>query len=411
MRAYERFLTYAKIHTQSSEDTGVTPSTPVQWDLARVLEQELRDLGVQNVKLDEQWCIVTGHIPATTGMEHVPALGFLAHMDTAPAFSGENVNPVLHENYDGGDVVLPQEGRVIRAEEFPFLADLKGKTLITADGTTLLGADDKAGIAEIMTLCERLLAGEVAHGPICVAFTPDEEIGEGPNHFDVEGFGAQYAYTVDGGAAGSIEYENFNAASAKVDITGVSVHPGYAKDVMVNAILLAQQLNTLLPAQETPAHTDGYEGFFHLDRLEGTTASARMEYIIRDHDRAKFEQRKAQMRRAVETIQGQYPAARVELTMQDSYYNMKEKLEDCMFLIENAQKAAQAAGVKAEVEPIRGCTDGARLSFMGLPCPNLGTGGYNFHGPLECVAVEDMDAVTDILVHLAEIHGKTFTNC
>ncbi len=411
MRAYERFLTYAKIHTQSSEDTGVTPSTSCQWDLARVLEQELRDLGVQDVKLDQQWCIVSGHIPATPGMEHVPALGFLAHMDTAPAFSGENVNPIFHENYDGGDVVLPQEGRVIRASEFPFLADLKGKTLITADGSTLLGADDKAGIAEIMTLCERLLAGEVAHGPICVAFTPDEEIGEGPNHFDVEGFGAKYAYTVDGGAAGSIEYENFNAASAKVDITGVSVHPGYAKDVMVNALLLAQQLNAQLPDQETPAHTDGYEGFFHLDRLEGTTAFARMEYIIRDHDRAKFEQRKAQMRQAVDTIQAQYPTAQVVLTMQDSYYNMQEKLTDCMFLIENAQKAAQEAGVKAEVEPIRGGTDGARLSFMGLPCPNLGTGGYNFHGPLECVAVEDMDAVVDILVHLADIHGKTFTIC
>lgn len=411
MRAYERFLTYAKIHTQSSEDTGVTPSTPIQWDLARVLEQELRDLGVQDVKLDEQWCIVTGHIPATPGMEQVPALGFLAHMDTAPAFSGENVNPVFHENYDGSDVALPREGRVIRAEEFPFLADLKGKTLITADGTTLLGADDKAGIAEIMTLCQRLLAGEVAHGPICVAFTPDEEIGEGPNHFDVAGFGAQYAYTVDGGAAGSIEYENFNAASAKVDITGVSVHPGSAKDIMVNAILLAQQLNALLPAQETPAHTEGYEGFYHLDRLEGTAAAVRMEYIIRDHDRAKFEQRKEAMRQAVATIQAQYPTAHGELTMQDSYYNMKEKLTDCMFLIENAKKAAQAAGVTPEVEPIRGGTDGARLSFMGLPCPNLGTGGYNFHGPLECITVEDMDAVVDILVHLTDIHGKTFTNC
>ena len=411
MRAYERFLTYAKIHTQSSEDTGVTPSTPIQWDLARVLEQELTALGVQDVKLDDQWCIVTGRIPATPGLEHVPALGFLAHMDTAPAFFGENVNPILHENYDGGDVALPREGRVIRAEEFPFLADLKGKTLITADGSTLLGADDKAGIAEIMTLCERLLAGEVPHGPICVAFTPDEEIGEGPNHFDVAGFGAQYAYTVDGGAAGSIEYENFNAASAKVDITGVSVHPGYAKDVMVNAILLAQELNALLPAQETPAHTEGYEGFFHLDRLEGTTAFARMEYIIRDHDRAKFEQRKETMRQAVAAVQAKYPAAQVVLDLKDSYYNMQEKLTDCMFLIENARKAAQAAGVKPEVEPIRGGTDGARLSFMGLPCPNLGIGGYNFHGPLECVAVEDMHAVADILVHLTDIHGKTFTNC
>ena len=411
MRAYERFLKYAKIHTQSSEDTGVTPSTPVQWDLARVLEQELRDLGVQDVKLDEQWCIVTGRIPATPGMEHVPALGFLAHMDTAPAFSGENVNPILHENYDGGDVALPQEGRVIRAAEFPFLAGLKGKTLITADGTTLLGADDKAGVAEIVTLCQRLLAGEIAHGPVCVGFTPDEEIGEGPNHFDVPAFGAKYAYTVDGGAAGSIEYENFNAASAKVEITGVSVHPGSAKDIMVNAILLAQELNALLPAQETPAHTEGYEGFFHLDRLEGTTAWAHMDYIIRDHDRAKFEQRKTQMRQAVEAIQAKYPTAQVVLTMQDSYYNMKEKLADCMFLIENARQAAQEAGVTPEVEPIRGGTDGARLSFMGLPCPNLGTGGYNFHGPLECVTVEDMDAVVDILVRLTDIHGKTFTNC
>ena len=411
MRAYERFLKYAKIHTQSSEDTGVTPSTPVQWDLARVLEQELRDLGVQDVKLDEQWCIVTGRIPATPGMEHVPALGFLAHMDTAPAFSGENVNPILHENYDGGDVALPREGRVIRAAEFPFLAGLKGKTLITADGTTLLGADDKAGVAEIVTLCQRLLAGEIAHGPVCVAFTPDEEIGEGPNHLDVAAFGAKYGYTVDGGAAGSIEYENFNAASAKVEITGVSVHPGSAKDIMVNAILLAQELNALLPAQETPAHTEGYEGFFHLDRLEGTTAFARMEYIIRDHDRAKFEQRKTQMRQAVEAIQAKYPTAQVVLTMQDSYYNMKEKLADCMFLIENARQAAQEAGVTPEVEPIRGGTDGARLSFMGLPCPNLGTGGYNFHGPLECVTVEDMDAVVDILVRLTDIHGKTFTNC
>ena len=411
MRAYERFLKYARMNTQSSEDTGVTPSTPWQWDLARVLKQELDELGVEDVRLDEQWCIVTGRIPATPGLEHVPALGFLAHIDTAPAFSGENVNPILHENYDGGDVALPREGRVIRASEFPFLAELKGKTLITADGSTLLGADDKAGIAEIMTLCQRLLTGEVPHGPICVAFTPDEEIGEGPNHFDVAACGAKYAYTVDGGAAGSIEYENFNAAGARVDITGVSVHPGSAKDIMVNAIVLAQQLGALLPAQETPAHTQGYEGFYHLDRLEGTAAAVHMEYIIRDHDRAGFEARKETLRQAVATIQAQYPTAQVELTMQDSYYNMKEKLKDCMFLIENAKRAAHASGIQPEVEPIRGGTDGARLSFMGLPCPNLGTGGYNFHGPLECIAVEDMDAVVDILVSLADIHGKTFTNC
>ena len=410
MRAYERFLKYAKIHTASAEEQGVTPSTSCQWELARVLVDELRQLGLEDPGVDDN-CIVTAWLPATLGYEDAPALGFLAHMDTAPAFSGENVQPILHADYDGGDIVLPKEGRVIRAADFPFLAGLKGKTVITADGSTLLGADDKAGIAEIMTLCERLIRDKLPHGRICVAFTPDEEIGEGPNHFDVAGFGAQYAYTVDGGAAGSIEYENFNAASAKVDITGVSVHPGSAKDIMVNAILLAQQLNAQLPAQETPAHTEGYEGFYHLDRLEGTAAAVRMEYIIRDHDRAKFEQRKETMRQAVATIQAQYPTAHVELTMQDSYYNMKEKLTDCMFLIENAKKAAQAAGVTPEVEPIRGGTDGARLSFMGLPCPNLGTGGYNFHGPLECITVEDMDAVVDILVHLTDIHGKTFTNC
>ena len=411
MRAYERFLTYAKTHTQSSEDSGLTPSTACQWDLARLLEGELKELGVSDVRLDETWCIVTGRIPATPGLEVVPALGFLAHMDTAPAFSGEGVNPVFHENYDGGDVVLPKEGRVIRASDFPFLAGLKGKTLITADGSTLLGADDKAGIAEIVTLCQRLLAGEIPHGPICVAFTPDEEIGEGPDHFDVAAFGAKYAYTVDGGAAGSIEYENFNAASAKVEITGVSVHPGSAKDIMENAILLAQELNGLLPCEETPAHTQGYEGFFHLDRLEGTTAFARMEYIIRDHDRASFEKRKTLMEQAAAQVQANHPTAQVKLTLQDSYYNMKEKLEGCMFLVENAKEAARQVGVEPEVEPIRGGTDGARLSYMGLPCPNLGTGGYNFHGPLECITVEDMDRVTDILVRLVDIHTKTFTNC
>ena len=410
MRAYERFLKYVTIYTTSDEESTSHPSTARQFDLAHLLVEQLKELGVADAAVDEK-CYVYGTLPATPGYEEKPALGFVSHMDTAPAAPGENVKPQVFENYDGGNVLFAGTGEYMTVEKFPELANWKGQTLITADGTTLLGADDKAGIAEIMTLCQRLLAGEIAHGPICVAFTPDEEIGEGPNHFDVAGFGAQYAYTVDGGAAGSIEYENFNAASAKVDITGVSVHPGSAKDIMVNAILLAQQLNAQLPAQETPAHTEGYEGFYHLDRLEGTAAAVRMEYIIRDHDRAKFEQRKETMRQAVATIQAQYPTAHVELTMQDSYYNMKEKLTDCMFLIENAKKAAQAAGVTPEVEPIRGGTDGARLSFMGLPCPNLGTGGYNFHGPLECITVEDMDAVVDILVHLTDIHGKTFTNC
>ncbi|MDD6160836.1 MAG: peptidase T [Oscillospiraceae bacterium] len=404
MRAYERFLKYAKIHTQSAEDTGVTPSTPCQWDLARMLEKELRELGVSDVKLDERWCIVTGHIPATPGCEDAPALGFLAHMDTAPAFSGENVDPILHENYDGGDVVLPREGRVIKVSDFPFLKDLEGKTLITADGSTLLGADDKAGVAEIMTLCERILSEALPHGKLCIAFTPDEEIGEGPDHFDVPAFGARYAYTVDGGAAGSIEFENFNAAGARVDITGVSVHPGSAKNIMENALLIAQELNGKLPADAIPARTEGYEGFFHLDRLEGTTAFARMEYIIRDHDREKFGEKKALMESACAQVQAAHPTAKVELTMKDSYYNMSEKLTECMHLIDNAKKAAEMAGVAPTVEPIRGGTDGARLSFMGLPCPNLGTGGYNFHGPLECVAAEDMDRVVEILVNLVDLY-------
>lgn len=405
MRAYERLLKYVKIHTTSSDETGTTPSTPCQWDLARLLVDELKELGLENPSVNEH-CVVTAWLPATPGCEDAPALGLLAHMDTSPAFSGENVNPILHENYDGGDITLPKEGRVIKAADFPFLAGLKGKTLITADGSTLLGADDKAGVAEIMTLCERLIAEKLPHGRLCVAFTPDEEIGEGPDHFDVAAFGAKYAYTVDGSAAGSIEYENFNAASAKVDITGVSVHPGSAKGVMENALLIAQEFNALLPPDAIPAKTEGYEGFFHLDAMTGTTASAHMEYIIRDHDKGEFVVKQGLMKRAAAQVQDAHPTAKVELTLKDSYYNMREKLADCMHLVDNAKKAAELAGLVPAVEPIRGGTDGARLSYMGLPCPNLGTGGYNFHGPLELCCVEEMDAVVDILVNIMALYSK-----
>ena len=405
MRAYERLLKYVQIHTTSSEETGATPSTPGQWDLARVLVDELKELGLENPSVNEH-CIVTAWLPASPGCEGAPALGLLAHMDTAPAFSGENVKPILHEKYDGGDIALPQGGRVIKAADFPFLAGLKGKTLITADGSTLLGADDKAGVAEIMTLCQRVIDENLPHGRLCIAFTPDEEIGEGPDHFDVAAFGAQYAYTVDGSAAGSIEYENFNAASAKVDITGVSVHPGTAKDVMENALLIAQELNSLLPPEAVPARTEGYEGFFHLDALTGTTAFAHMEYIVRDHDREKFEAKKTLLERSAAQVQAAHPTARVELTLKDSYYNMKEKLTDCMHLVDNARRAAELAGLTPAVEPIRGGTDGARLSYMGLPCPNLGTGGYNFHGPLELACVEEMDAVVEVLRHIVELYSK-----
>ena len=404
MSATERFLRYAKIHTTSSDRTGTTPSTACQWDLAKDLVEELKTLGLEDPSVDEH-CIVTAWVPAAPGYEKAPVIGFLAHMDTSPAFSGENVVPTPHPDYDGGDVVLPKEGRVIKVADFPFLQDLAGKTLITADGSTLLGADDKAGVAEIVELAARLMEGAIPHGRVAVAFTPDEEIGEGPDHFDVAAFGAQYAYTVDGGAAGSIEYENFNAAGAAVCITGVSVHPGSSKGIMENALLIAQQINAALPPKDIPAETEGYEGFFHLDRLEGTVAAATMEYIIRDHDREKFEARKALLEQVCAQAAAAHPTAKVELDMRDSYYNMRQQIEPCMHLIDNAKKAAEMAGVEPVVEPIRGGTDGARLSFMGLPCPNLGTGGYNFHGPMECVCAEDMEKVVEILLNIVKLYS------
>lgn len=406
MRAYERFLNYVKMNTESAAGMGKSPSTDGQWDLARLLVEELNTLGMKDAKVSE-FGVVTAVLPATPGCEAVPTLGFLAHMDTAPAFSGAGVVPIVHENYDGGDVVLPKEGRVIRLADFPEMATLKGRTLITADGSTLLGADDKAGVAEVMTLCEELITSGAPHGKLCVAFTPDEEIGEGPNHFDVPAFGAKYAYTVDGSKEGGIEYENFNAASAKVEITGVSVHPGEAKDAMENALLIAMELNAKLPPEEIPARTEGYQGFFHLDEMNGTVAFAKMDYIIRDHDMERFTQRKALMEQVVQEVQAAHPKAKLELTLRDSYYNMVGQLKDCMHLIENAREAARMAGVEPTTTAIRGGTDGARLSFKGLPCPNLGTGGYNFHGPYECVTVEGMDTVVAILRNIVALYAKT----
>lgn len=403
MRAYERFLTYAKVCTESADGTGQTPSTPGQWELARLLAKELEELGLREVAVSGH-CVVTAVLPATPGYEAAPALGFIAHMDTAPAFSGQNVQPILHPDYDGGDVALPKNGLVLRTEDFPALREVKGRTLITADGSTLLGADDKAGVAEIMTLCQELIEGNIPHGKLCVAFTPDEEIGEGADHFDVAAFGAQYAYTVDGGAENEIEYENFNAASALVEITGVSVHPGSAKDAMENALLLAMEVNAQLPAGEIPARTEGYEGFFHLDEMSGGVAEARMAYIIRDHDKERFQARKARMEAAVAAVQAAHPKARLTLTMRDSYYNMAEKLAECMHLIENAKTAVRQAGLEPETPPVRGGTDGARLSYMGLPCPNLGTGGYNYHGPYEFITAEGMDAVVEILKNLVALY-------
>jgi tripeptide aminopeptidase len=373
--------------------------------LAHQLVEEMTRLGLDHPSVDAN-CIVTAWLPATAGYEEAPAIGFLAHMDTAPAFSGDGVTPIVHPNYDGEDIVLPKDGRVIKKAEFPFLADWKGHTVITADGSTLLGADDKAGVAEIMTLCERLQQTGEPHGKLCIAFTPDEEIGEGPDHFDVASFGARYAYTVDGGEAGSIEYENFNAASATVHITGVSVHPGSAKGIMENALLLAGEINALLPPDAIPGKTEGYEGFYHLERLDGNAAEATMEYILRDHDHDRFEAKKETMRRITAQIAACHPTAKIELTLRDSYYNMAQQLTGCMHLVENAKKAAVRVGITPTVMPIRGGTDGARLSYMGLPCPNLGTGGANFHGPYEIASAESMDAVVDILQELVRIYAE-----
>ena len=404
MRAVERFCRYAAYDTQSSELSGTSPATEKQLVLAKVLCEELTALGAENAHVDE-YGYVYGWVPAAPGCEAAPALGLIAHMDTAPAFSGTGVTPVFHEHYDGGDVPLPKAGRTIRVKDFPQMKALRGRTLITADGSTLLGADDKAGIAEIMTLLETLAATGAPHGRLCIAFTPDEEIGQGADHFDVQKFGAKYAYTMDGGAEGGVEYENFNAAAARFDITGVSVHPGSAKGVMENALLIAMEVNALRPAQDVPAKTEGYQGFFHVTALSGTDEKASVEYIVRDHDAEKFAGRCALLQQICDRLQAEHPTARIHLKLSESYRNMAEQIAPCMHLIENARAAARAAGIEPYTEAIRGGTDGARLSFMGLPCPNLGTGGHNFHGPYECITVEAMDAVVEMLVHLVGLYA------
>ena len=395
MRAYERLLRYVTVHTTSDEESGTNPSTSRQFDLANLLVQEMRELGIEDAAVDEN-CYVCGTIPASEGQEEADALGFIAHLDTAPDFCGENVKPQIHADYDGGTIVLGA-GRELSPELFPHLASLKGRTLITADGTTLLGADDKAGIAEVMTLAEYLLTSGCPHGKICIAFTPDEEIGGGAELLDLQRFGAKYGYTVDGGAENEIEYENFNAAAAVFQITGRNVHPGEAKNTMINAALLASQISCMLPAAEIPAKTQGYEGFFHLTEISGTVSEAKLSFIIRDHSSGRFEARLETLRRIEKDLNETYGEGTVRLQLREQYRNMEEKIRPCMHLIDNAKAAVQEAGLEPEVVPIRGGTDGARLSFRGLPCPNLGTGGYAFHGPYEHITAEGMDAVVQIL--------------
>ena len=400
MRAYERLLKYVKVHTTSDPNSGTHPSTLRQFDLAKILVEELKELGLTDAHVDEH-CYVYATLPATPGQESAAPLGLIAHMDTADDASGENVRPQIHENYDGEAVTLPATGTVLDPKVFPFLREMKGQTLITTDGSTLLGADDKAGVAEIMTALERIIAENRPHGKLCIAFTPDEEIGEGASLFDIPGFGADFAYTVDGGDVGGIEYENFNAAAVTLTVHGVNIHPGSAKDKMKNAVLMAHQFISLLPEAETPAHTEGYEGFYHVTDVSGNETEVVLHAIIRDHDREKFEARKTFVENAVRYLNGVWGDGSFRLELKDSYYNMKEKLLPHMELIDNACAAMRAVGVEPEIVPIRGGTDGARLSWeRDIPCPNLCTGGANFHGVHEFVPVASMEKMVQVLVEL-----------
>jgi len=400
MRAYERFLNYAAYPTMSDEESNTCPSTKKQLKLARVLCNELLELGLSDARVDEHGYVYASLPKSCEG--EVNSIGFIAHMDTSPEACDENIKCQVVE-YNGGDILLNEEKNIwLKESEYPYLADYSGHHLITSDGTTLIGADDKAGIAEIMTALEKIITSGTPHGKISVAFTPDEEIGRGADLFDVEVFGADYAYTVDGGPIGELEYENFNAASARVTVHGVSIHPGSAKGRMKNASLIACEFNSLLPAEEIPERTESYEGFHHLISMSGEIELAKLNYIIRDHDKEKFEEKKRVFKAAAEKINDEYGAGVLELELSDSYYNMKEKIEPCMYIVDRAKAAMQELGIRPIVVPIRGGTDGARLSFMGLPCPNLCTGGENFHSRFEFISVESMEKISDIIVRIIE---------
>ena len=397
MRAYERFLNYIQYDTASDADSPTCPSTEKQLALGRALAGEMKAMGIADARIDE-YGYVYGSIPANT--EGLPSIGLIAHMDVVDCVPSAPMNASIIEDYDGGPVTL-KNGLVLDPAVFPEVAGAKGKRLIVTDGNTSLGADDKAGVSEIMTACERLLSDPaLKHGKICIGFTPDEEIGRGSDHFDVQGFGADFAYTVDGGVVGEINYENFNAASGVVTVHGRNVHPGSAKNIMVNASVVAMEFASMLPPQERPEHTEGREGFYHLCDMKGQEDQATLEYIIRDHDSAKFEARKARFAAIADYLNGKYGPGTVEVSIKDSYFNMRQIIEGRMDIVQRALDAYHAIGVTPIISPIRGGTDGAKLTFKGLPCPNIATGGMNFHGRFECVAVEDMDKMTDMLIQL-----------
>ena len=405
MRVEERLLKYVSYWTTSDEECRQIPSSERQFELGKVLEQELRDLGLEKVTLTDH-CYVYGLLPATKGYADKPAVGFISHMDTAPDFSGENVKPQIISDYDGRDVLLKGSGAYLKISDFPTLETLKGRTLITTDGTTLLGADDKAGVAEIMTAVEQIITEKIPHGDIWIGFTPDEEVGSGADLFDLDYFKAKFAYTVDGDYEGEVAYENFNAASASFEINGVNVHPGEAKDIMINAALVGCEIASLLPENETPTHTEGREGFYHLTDFSGDIAHAKVNYIVRDHDKATFEKRLDTLRGIEQKMNEKYHADTVKLNIQHSYSNMLEVIEKNEYVVAIAKKAIKNVGLEPVSRPVRGGTDGARLSFMGLPCPNLGTGGYGFHGPFEHISVEGMDTAVSVIKEIVKITAE-----
>jgi len=402
----DRFLRYVQIDTQSDEDSQTFPSTKKQFDLANLLEKELKEIGLANVEVDT-YGYVTATLPSNTDMK-IPIIGFLAHMDTAPDMSGENVIPQVFENYNGKNIPINTDlDLCLSVKDFPELKNYTGQTIITASGKTLLGADDKAGIAEIMTAMEYLVKHpEIKHGTIKIAFTPDEEVGKGVDYFDVKKFGADYAYTVDGGPIGELEYENFNAASATIKIQGRNIHPGYAKGKMINALLVATEINSMLPVNERPELTENYEGFFHITKLNGTVENSELHYIIRDHDKGKFENKKIFIRDIVNLINTKYNQPIATLELKDQYYNMREKIEPVYQIVEQAKQAMIEVGVKPEIKPVRGGTDGARLSYMGLPCPNIFTGGHNYHGKFEYVVLESMEKSVQVIIKIIELSTK-----
>lgn len=405
MKAYERLLKYVVVRTPSDEESSTVPSSQCQFDLARLLKQEMEEMGLSDVFLHDQ-CYLYGKLPATPGLEDKPAIGFIAHMDTVADFCDHEIKPVLTENYDGGELALGDSGLTLSPDNFQHLKSLAGRTLITSDGTTILGADDKAGIAEILTMIERIQTEQIPHGTICVAFTPDEEVGTGASHFDVARFGADYAYTLDGDTEGEIQYESFNACKARFDVKGFNVHPGSGKDTMINASLVAMEINAMLPGMETSRGTEGYEGFYHLMSMSGECAKAQLNYIVRDHDKNFFEARKRTLRLIEKNLNAKWGKGIVTLTITEQYKNMAEIIAGCMHLIDSAKTACENAGVTPLVNAIRGGTDGSQLSFMGLPCPNLGTGGHAYHGPYEHITVEGMDKTVDVVVELVKLYAR-----